>query len=81
MTFSVNFLAKLRDVMGVAKLEVDIQGQVSVQKLLSSLSEDYPQISPYLGSVIVVVNQEFASPDQLLLSEDKIMFIPPVSGG
>jgi molybdopterin converting factor small subunit len=81
MTLTINFLAKLRDVMGVSELEIEIPDQVSVHNLLSILVKDFPHISPIIGSTIVVVNQEFAGPDTLLSPKDKIMLLPPVSGG
>jgi molybdopterin converting factor subunit 1 len=67
-----------RDIMGGREVEVNAVRNVS--ELRKLLLNDYPKLKE-LNSVLIAVNQSYAS-DEISLSEtDEIAIIPPVSGG
>lgn len=71
---------------GVAKEIVDNEiltldeGIRSVKELRTKLVDTYPEFSSIQGFMIAV-NQEYATDDMSLSSNDEVAIIPPVSGG
>ncbi len=67
-----------RDIMGGKEVEVgSVQNVGELRKLLLS---DFPKLKE-LNSLLIAVNQTYAS-DEISISEtDEIALIPPVSGG
>lgn len=53
----------------------------TVRQLLEEVRRVKPILEPSLGTVIVAVNKEFASKDQVIRDGDEIALFPPVSGG
>lgn len=69
-----------KEIIGKARLDYQLQEQTSVQALLSSLKAAYPALGN-LNSLLVAVNDEYATPEQVLTEQDEIALIPPVCGG
>lgn len=59
--------------------EIDVQ-HGTVGELREVLLASYPALRN-LASLMVAVNQEYASDDLLLQPGDEVVLIPPVSGG
>ena len=69
-----------KEIIGSAKLNYPLGEQASVKALLSSLKASYPALGN-LNSLLIAVNDEYATPEQLLTEQDEIAMFPPVCGG
>ena len=72
------FFAHLRDEVGQDSIEMDVAGK-SVAELKQYVAETYD--IQKLDSVMVAINEEFATNDEVIKENDTVAFIPPVSGG
>ncbi len=81
MTFNFLLFATLKDKIGKNQISLHAGEPASLADLLSVLYREYPQLEPYKNSILVAVNQKFASADQPVHAEDEIALFPPVSGG
>ncbi|MBT2605192.1 molybdopterin converting factor subunit 1 [Bacillus sp. ISL-53] len=75
---TVLFFAGIREEIGVDRLQIDIQN-ITVQQLKQYLQTEY-QLST-LHQVMSAVNESFVTDDEVIIDQDTIAFIPPVSGG
>ena len=80
MTVKLIAFGIARDILGGKSVEVSLEGSPTVQGLLDTLSNRYPDFDK-LASLKVAVNTEYASPSQEIHPADEIVLIPPVSGG
>lgn len=74
----VLFFAHLRDEAGMDSVEMDLSGK-TVAEVKKIVADTYKLQS--LEQVMVAVNEEFASDNDVVQANDTIAFIPPVSGG
>ncbi|MBA4537428.1 molybdopterin converting factor subunit 1 [Bacillus aquiflavi] len=74
----VLFFAHLRDTVGEDYVMIDANGKTISQ--LKEIVETKYNI-PKLDSVMVAINEEFATEDEMIKTGDTVAFIPPVSGG
>ncbi|MBB6445518.1 molybdopterin converting factor subunit 1 [Bacillus benzoevorans] len=72
------FFAHLRDAVGQDSVEMDVSGK-SVAEVKQIVSETYGLQK--LETVMVAINEEFATDSEVIQEGDTIAFIPPVSGG
>jgi molybdopterin converting factor subunit 1 len=68
-----------RDIMGGREIEIEINGQ-TVGELRQTLFNQYPSLKQ-LNSLLLAVNQKYASDETFIHESDEIAVIPPVSGG
>jgi len=80
MEFTIIAFGIARDILGSKKVQCQLDEPHTVQHLLQSLQNTYPQIED-LASIKVAVNSEYALLDQTIRPSDEIVLIPPVSGG
>ncbi len=78
---SVLFFAHIKELAGIDRLELSVPEGTSVKKLQQSLIDENPMLRNAFENVIVSVNREFATPDQVLDEGSEIALFPPVSGG
>ncbi len=69
-----------KDILGTARLQIELPEAATVAHLKEALERQFPQLAE-LKSLAVAVNQEYAPDNQPLTSSDEIVLIPPVSGG
>lgn len=74
----VLFFAHLRDAVGEESIQIDANGK-TVAELKQQLTEKYA--IQKLDSVMVAINEEFSTNEEVIQEGDTIAFIPPVSGG
>ncbi len=60
---------------------MDIPEGTTVSSLINVLKNTYPELEKNFDSVMVAVNEEYASAEQILKEGDTVAIIPPVSGG
>ncbi|MBS4175363.1 molybdopterin converting factor subunit 1 [Bacillus sp. FJAT-49736] len=70
--------AQLRDQVGKQELYLDFKGK-TVKELKKIMQESYSFND--LDSVMIAINEEFVSEEEIIQEGDTIAFIPPVSGG
>jgi molybdopterin converting factor subunit 1 len=68
-----------RDIMGGGEISLD-DSISNVSELRALLFNRYPKLKD-LNSLLIAVNQKYASDDISLAETDEIAVIPPVSGG
>lgn len=80
---TVRFFAMLK---GLAKTEIKeykVEGSVTVAELKKMLKADFPALAPLISgrSILVSVNQEFATAETIVADGDEVGLLPPFSGG
>ena len=81
MRVRVLFFGMLKDLAGKASDVVELYEGASIRDLLSHYEAQIPRLKGALPSIALAVNQQYASPDAKLKSDDEIALLPPVSGG
>ena len=71
------FFAHLREQIG-ASIELEC-AECTIRQLMEKVVEKFPDVD--FSTVMVAVNEEFATSDTLVQSTDVVALIPPVSGG
>ena len=79
MKIEVLLFGIVREIAGSSRIEIELENP-KVDNLIKKLQDKHGELKQ-LKSVLVAVNNEYATPDQLLTSEDEIAVIPPVAGG
>jgi molybdopterin synthase sulfur carrier subunit len=69
-----------RDILGANTSELEMSQSADVQTILGKLKTSYPKLND-IKSLLVAVNSEYAESNLVLLENDEIALIPPVSGG
>jgi molybdopterin converting factor subunit 1 len=81
MRVRVLFFGMLKDLVGKASDTLDLDQGASVADLLAHYETQIPRLRESLPSLALAVNQEYASPETKLRSNDEVAILPPVSGG
>jgi len=69
-----------KEIIGSSQLDYQLEEQADVNQLLHCLKTDYPGLQK-LTSLLIAVNDDYATADQKLTARDEIALIPPVCGG
>lgn len=80
-TVSIKYFSVLSDITGKRHETLTINNGESLQQILSSISERFPQIQKYQPHIRAAVNQNYEEFDFKPKENDEIVFITPVSGG
>ncbi len=81
MRVRVLFFGMLQDLVGKASDTLDLDQGASVADLLAHYETQIPRLRESLPSLALAVNQEYASAETKLRSNDEVAILPPVSGG
>jgi len=82
MTATVLFFSVLRDLVGATSLRITLDSSpVTMGALLGSLYRDYPALQDWDSRLLLAINAEFATRDDLVNDGDEIALMPPVQGG
>ncbi|HZG82442.1 MAG TPA: molybdenum cofactor biosynthesis protein MoaE [Brevibacillus sp.] len=81
MTITILLFAGLAERANQREIQLTLPEQATVRDLLRAAAEQYPALSPLLGSCFVSLNHEYAAPDHVIQASDEIALLPPVSGG
>src|SRR3954454_25314766 len=76
MRVTVRLFAQLRERAGKGELELDLPDGAKVRDALAAVG-DLADGLP----VVMAVNREYASEQQVLFADDELALVPPVSGG
>jgi sulfur-carrier protein len=80
-TIRVRLFAGLHQMIGVREVELSVPDGATVAALTAALGEQYPQVKPFLPSLVCAVAEEYVPSDHVLFEGDSVALIPPVSGG
>jgi MoaE-MoaD fusion protein len=75
------YFAIVRELVGQSEEAREIKPDQTVGQLFDEIVVDYPGIQRLRRSILFMVNEEYATPDQPLQDGDVVALIPPVSGG
>ena len=81
MKTTIKLFAKARDLAGSPSLELDLAESATATDLRAALGEHIPALRPMLGSLLVAVGNDYASPSTPVAGRMDIAVFPPVSGG
>lgn len=69
-----------REICGSSSIRLQTPDHLDCAGLRAMLLEKYPRFGD-LSSFLLAINEEFATPEQLINAGDEVAIIPPVSGG
>ena len=75
------FFATLRDRAGQRQMSLELAEEASVRDLKNALKALNANLAPALDSVLVSIDREYASDEQIIPDGSEVAFFPPVSGG
>jgi molybdopterin converting factor subunit 1 len=78
---TVRLFSVLKEKIGKAKLEVDLDAPADGADLLDDLEARHPAVADHRTSVRLAVNQEYVPTSTTLEDGDEVALITPVSGG
>ena len=81
MTVSVNFCGLQRKLTRTEEMKIPLNNKTRVGDVLHYIKECYPGLPLNEDVVLVMVNNQVTSMDQILKTDDKISFIPHIGGG
>ena len=77
----VLFFGAARDATGKSELQLSLNGPTTARNALAKLLETFPDLRRFGRSLLVAVNQEYATLDLEVRDGDELAVFPPVSGG
>lgn len=79
----LRYFAIYRQKLGRSSEERLVPSGMTVSELFDAVVAERPEIQvPALrAATMLMINQEYAAPDQVLTDGDEVVFVPPVSGG
>jgi molybdopterin synthase catalytic subunit len=81
MRVRVLFFGMLKDVAGRGSDTIDLPEGATLADLLAHYRNGIPRLEPYVGSLALSINQEYAPAGAALHDNDEVGLLPPVSGG
>jgi len=81
MTVEVLLFARLREVCGQRQMDIEISEGATVADCFAQLAQRFPDLNGLRGSVVVAINEKYATWTDRPTDGDTLAFIPPVSGG
>ena len=81
MRIQVLCFAIARDLLGTARLDLELEAGATVDTALEVIAARSPAIRPLLGTLRVALDEEFVSRSDVLQPGSTLALLPPVSGG
>ena len=81
MKINVLLFAEARERVGEASINLELENNATIGLLKKILVEKFPDLETLVAHSAFSRNQQFAADDALLIDEDEVAMIPPVSGG
>jgi molybdopterin synthase catalytic subunit len=81
MRVRILFFGLLKDLVGKSSDSLELPEGTSVRDVLEHYVAQAPKLKTSLTSIAVAVNQQYASAETKLKSDDEVALLPPVSGG
>ena len=77
----MQFFARLRDLAGNGRHELDLPAGSTAAALLARLYADHPKMRNWDKTLLIAVGLEFAERTRELHEGDSVSIMPPVQGG
>lgn len=79
----IRFFAMLKNKVGQEEVKLDVPENISLEKFKQILKKEFPAITEFLDkkSIMISVNQEFATNNTMIKDGDEVALLPPFSGG
>jgi MoaE-MoaD fusion protein len=81
MQIRLKFFAVVRERLGRSEMDIDLPEGSTIADARAVVDELAGEAAPLIQRSMTMLNQEYASPEDLLSDGDELAFIPPVSGG
>lgn len=81
MKAHVQFFARLRDLVGVSDLDVDLPEGSTITDLLEKIYAMKPRLREHDATMLVGAGVDFVDRSYQIRANDKIAIMPPVQGG
>lgn len=81
MKVQILFFARLKELLHQETVEITVPENSSVSDVFKVLTIQYPEIESFRKSILIAINQEFATWETLINEGDELALFPPVSGG
>ena len=80
MKIEILFFGILKDIVNTNKIKKEVPAGTKLIKIQEEISAEYPRISKYKNYALAV-NETYVDSNYILMDNDVVAFIPPVSGG
>ncbi len=77
----MKLFATYREIVGARDLAWTAKEGAHLEDFLESFFVTYPRLAAHRDTMLLAVNETFASPDAVLHDGDEVALLPPVSGG
>ena len=81
MRIRVLFFGVLHDIVGLREDALDVSDGANLSTVYEHYAGRFPRFREMSGSVVLALNQQFATPSAAIAEGDEVAFLPPVSGG
>jgi len=81
ITVKVKFFGQCRELIGAEVDEIGVPERTSVGAAFEVLKHRYPKLEQIAARLLFAVNDDYASLETTLSSDDTLAIFPPVSGG
>src|SRR3979490_1587710 len=75
------FFGAARDATGTDEAQLKLKPPFDSASAFEQVLQTYPDLRRFGKSLLLAVNQEYASPDREISDGDELALFPPVSGG
>ena len=81
MKVHVQFFSRLRDLVGVSEIALEVPEKATAADLLQIVYAKTPALRDWDKSILVAAGVEFVERDYALQPGDQVAVMPPVQGG
>lgn len=79
MKVTVKFFASVREIVGARSEIIEVADDITIAGVWKNYVERFPRLAK--ATLGYAVNHEYSNTDRVLMENDELAFIPPVSGG
>ena len=80
MSIKIRYFGQFRDITSKHEEYITLKEGITVSEIREHIKNNYPKIGAK-SEILVAVNGNFGSLDQVIEEKDEVAFFPPVSGG
>ena len=81
MRVKVLFFGMLKDIVGRAEEQIDLEDGALLGSIFDRYAQQFPRLKGLTSSIVLACNHEFSDRAAQVRDGDEIAFLPPVSGG
>jgi sulfur-carrier protein len=81
ITVTIKLFAVYQEAFGATEISYQFPPNTPVKDVLARLTIDRPGLAQWHDVTRFGINLEFVDPDRVMLDQDEVVLIPPVSGG